>query len=53
MTQGQPLLTLHTDEPDRFARALEALEGGYDVAPDLDQPGSSYQPTPLVLDRIS
>ena len=29
--EGEPLLTLLTDEPDRFARALEALEGGYDV----------------------
>ena len=29
--QGQPLLTLHTDEPDRFERALASLEGGYDV----------------------
>ena len=24
---GEPLLTLHTDEPERFERALEALEG--------------------------
>ena len=27
--QGQPLLTLLTDEPDRFERALASLEGGY------------------------
>jgi thymidine phosphorylase len=45
---GQPLLTLHTDEPDRFDRALESLDGGWEVAP----PGSSYQPSPIVLDRI-
>ena len=32
VTEGQPLLTLHTDEPDRFERALASLEGGYDVA---------------------
>ena len=31
VTEGQPLLTLHTDEPDRFERALASLEGGYDV----------------------
>jgi thymidine phosphorylase len=49
VTAGEPLLTLHTDEPERFERALESLEGGYDVA--LDR--SSYEPTPLVLDRIS
>ena len=49
MTQGEPLLTLHTDEPDRFGRALESLEGGYDVEPA----GSAYEPPPIVLDRIS
>jgi thymidine phosphorylase len=48
VTEGQPLFTLHTDEPDRFARALESLKGGYDVAPD----GSSYSPTPVLLDRV-
>ena len=48
VTEGQPLLTLHTDEPDRFDRALESLAGGYDVAP----PGTSYTPTPLIHDRI-
>jgi thymidine phosphorylase len=45
---GQPLLTLHTDEPDRFDRALESLDGGWEVAP----PGSPYEPSPIVLDRI-
>jgi thymidine phosphorylase len=49
VTEGQPLLTLHTDEPDRFARALAALDGGFDVEP---ADGSSYSPRPLVLDRI-
>jgi thymidine phosphorylase len=46
VTEGEPLLTLHTDEPERFERALASLEGGYDV-------GSSYEPGPIVLDRIS
>lgn len=27
VTMGQPLLTLHTDEPQRFERALEAIDG--------------------------
>jgi thymidine phosphorylase len=45
--EGDPLFTLLTDEPDRFDRALEALEGGYDVAD-----GSAYTPKPLVIDRI-
>jgi len=47
--EGGPLMTLHTDEPERFERALEALEGGFDVRAD----GSSYEPTPIVLDRVS
>ncbi|HEY6933793.1 MAG TPA: thymidine phosphorylase [Marmoricola sp.] len=45
---GEPLLTLHTDEPERFDRALASLDGGWEIAP----PGSSYDATPLVLDRI-
>jgi thymidine phosphorylase len=48
VSEGAPLMTLHTDEPERFDRALEALEGGYDVAPS----GSAYEPGPIVLDRI-
>ena len=31
--QGQPLLTLHTDEPARFERAKEALAGAWTIAP--------------------
>ena len=46
VTAGQPLFTLHTDEPERFDRALEALDGGYDV-------GSAYDPKPLLIDRVS
>ncbi|GAA0968426.1 Thymidine phosphorylase [Nocardioides aquaticus] len=45
---GQPLMTLLTDEPARFDRALAALEGGYDVAPA----GTAYEPGPLVIDRV-
>jgi thymidine phosphorylase len=45
---GQPLFTLHTDTPERFERALAALEGGYDIEPE----GSAYEPSPLILDRI-
>ncbi|HJQ04067.1 MAG TPA: thymidine phosphorylase [Nocardioides sp.] len=46
---GDPLFTLLTDTPERFDRALAALEGGYDVSPA----GTPYTPTPLILDRIS
>ncbi len=42
---GRPLLTLHTDAPERLEPAAEALEGGYDV----DGPQESL---PLVIDRI-
>ncbi len=45
---GAPLFTLLTDTPDRFDRALAALEGGYDVAPA----GTPFEPRPLVIDRI-
>ncbi|ROR90205.1 thymidine phosphorylase [Nocardioides aurantiacus] len=48
VTSGQPLLTLHTDEPDRFERALASLEGGYDVSPA----GTAYEPGPIVIDRV-
>ena len=44
--RGQPLLTLHTDEPARFERARAALAGGLEVG------GRAPEPTPLVLDRV-
>jgi thymidine phosphorylase len=47
VTEGEALFTLHTDEPERFSRALEVLEGGYDVGE-----ASAYSPTPLVIDRV-
>ena len=47
--KGEPILTLHTDTPERFDRALEALEGGIEVA----APGASFTPSDVVLDRIS
>jgi thymidine phosphorylase len=43
---GQPILTLHTDTPERFGRARDALAGGYRISQDpAERP-------PLVLDRI-
>lgn len=44
---GQPLLELHTDTPERFARAEAALEDAFDIgstAPDL--------PASVVLGRV-
>jgi thymidine phosphorylase len=46
---GDPLMTLHTDTPERFARAIEVLEGSYFIAPE----GSRPDLLPLVIDRIS
>jgi thymidine phosphorylase len=48
VTAGQPLFTLHTDEPERFERALAALEGGYDIGD-----AAAYASTPLVIERVS
>ncbi|WAL72126.1 thymidine phosphorylase [Kitasatospora sp. YST-16] len=48
VTAGQPLLTLHTDTPERFPYALESLEGAVTVAPT----GTAFTPAPIVLDRI-
>ena len=48
VTAGQPLMTLHTDTPERFARARQALDGAWRVAPV----GSAVRPRSVVLDRI-
>jgi thymidine phosphorylase len=49
VTEGQPLFTLSSDEPERFERALEAVEGAYrigDVGDEVLDGG------PLIADRI-
>ena len=43
---GQPLFTLTTDTPERFERALEALDGAATITPDPIERG------PIVLNRI-
>ena len=45
--KGQPLLELHADSPDRFLRALEALEGGITIGPE------EPEPRPLIIERIT
>ncbi len=47
---GQKLLTLHTDTPERFERAREALDGGIDIDPNAAA-GTSTRDS-VVLDRI-
>jgi thymidine phosphorylase len=46
---GDPLLTLLTDEPARFARARDALTGAVEVGPA----GSTMDRLPLVIDRLA
>jgi thymidine phosphorylase len=48
VTEGQPLFTLSADEPERFARALEALEGSWAIG----EAGELVDHGPLVADRI-
>ncbi|MFB8349856.1 thymidine phosphorylase [Streptomyces niveus] len=49
VTAGQPLLTLHTDTPEKFDYALESLAEAYDIAPA----GTAFTAAPIVLDRIA
>ena len=44
---GAPLMTLHTDEPARFERALEILQGAVTIVE-----GGTVNRLPLVLERI-
>jgi thymidine phosphorylase len=49
VTKGQPLFTLSADEPARFARALEALEGAWAIG----DPGSPVDDGgPLIAGRV-
>jgi len=44
---GEPLITLHTDTPERFARARETLAGAYTIG--AEEPA----PRPLIIDRMT
>ena len=46
VTAGEPLLTLYTDTPERFAAAVAELDGAVDIG-DTAPP-----PRPLIIDRI-
>lgn len=46
VTAGEPLFTLYTDTPERFAAALAELDGGWSV--ERTPPASR----PLIIDRI-
>ena len=47
VVEGQPLFTLHADEPARFERALEAVEGAWTIGDERVERG------PLVAGRVS
>ncbi|MFJ8248618.1 thymidine phosphorylase [Streptomyces sp. NPDC094466] len=49
VTEGQPLMTLHTDTPEKFDYALKALPEAYDIAPA----GTPFAPLPVVRERIA
>jgi thymidine phosphorylase len=46
VTAGQPVLELRGDDPGKFGRALEALEGALEIGPEPPEPA------PLVIERI-
>lgn len=46
--QGEPLLTLHTDEPTRFERAIEILNGAIEI-----KENGQVKRLPLVIERIT
>lgn len=51
VSAGTPLMTLHTDTPERFERAVAALDGSYDISADAD--AGSSTPRDIVIDRIA
>lgn len=50
VSKGQPLFTLSADEPARFERALDALEGAYRIGAPGDE---VHDGGPLIADRIT
>jgi thymidine phosphorylase len=47
VAEGAPLMTLHTDDPARFDRALRALDGAVQID------SAAFQGPPLLIDRIA
>ena len=48
IAKGSPLLTLHTDEPARFERAIEILDGAIEIVEN-----GKVDRLPLVIERIT
>jgi thymidine phosphorylase len=53
VSAGAPLFTLHTDTPERFDAALEALSGGYEIDSAPRGAAASGTPAPLDVDTVS
>ena len=51
--EGAPLMTLFTDEPVRFDRALESLAGAVKIGTSSGSPASAAGGRKIVLDRIT
>ena len=49
--RGQPVMTLHTDTPERFDRAVSALEGSFAIATIASGRSRSAAP-PIILERL-
>ena len=49
ITAGKPLFTLHTDEPERFERAIEALANCVRIS----STGEKVERLPLILEKIT
>jgi thymidine phosphorylase len=49
LRSGQPLFTLHTDDPSRSEAALRALAGGFDISPR----GAPLPDLPLIIGRVA
>jgi thymidine phosphorylase len=47
VAKGQPLFTLHADDADRFERALEAVDGAWQITDSAPERG------PLIVERIT
>jgi thymidine phosphorylase len=48
IAKGAPLLTLHTDEPARFDRAIEILDGAIRI-----EENGTVDRLPLIIERIT
>ncbi|MEU5883113.1 thymidine phosphorylase [Spirillospora sp. NPDC047279] len=55
VTAGQPLLTLLADDPSRFERALESLDGAFKITEASAAAGEPGAPDrlPLIIDRVT